>query len=90
MAKRQAYTRRRSGETTSHGKRKRCCLEINASEMRAACDAALRRANVPINMTEEMHLKHAVKEMAAEERKSEAQHNFMDGTVWPEESTESE
>ena len=79
MAKRQAYTRRRSGETTSHGKRKRCCLEINASEMRAACNAALRRANVPTNMAEEMHLKQAVKDMRQEELEKQKSENYDNG-----------
>ena len=81
MAKRQAYTRRRSGETTSHGKRARCCLEINASEMRAACNAALRRANVPINMTEEMHLKQAIKEMRQEELEKQKIENYEQDNI---------
>lgn len=73
MAKRQAYTRRNSGETRQHNKRARQCLDLNAVEIRAACDAALRRADVPINMTEERHLKQVIKDMKAEDAKKNKQ-----------------
>ena len=74
MAKRQAYTRRNSGETRKHDRRVRHkCLELNARDIRAACDAALRRADVPINMAEERHLKQVIKDMKAEEAKKNKQ-----------------
>ena len=45
MTKREVYTRRRSGETRKHDRRKRTTVEINTKEFCDACDKWLAQSN---------------------------------------------